>query len=338
MFMGLKMNRIVKDSSIWGNSNAYLEVSNTNEIKIGIVRSQEYVKETDSYIYVVEALGNGRRVMMRCNLMSRFGDVYNYEEWTPRFNLVSTSEGDPEPWDYKVRAGEVVLVTMVDGGHMDGVILGSMKHPARKSKLKEGEYSYSCQYNGIETTIDKDGAWKITFKGIPTNEKDLYKDTKNGIKEAEYDKELMGTFIGIDKDGSIELNDFNSSELQKINIDKKEGKINIVSGSVSLVIDKKANSVKVNSETTNIESSKSVTVKTADFLVNANKTTKIKSPKIAIGYNGTELIDSIIQLVDAVGSLIINAPNGPCSPFKTASTWSQIESIKSKLNSIKGSL
>ena len=332
------MTDIVNDSSLWVEHNSFIQNSNNNEVKVGIVRSQEYIEKTDSYIYTVEALGKGRRVLMKCRLMSRFGDVYNYEEWTPRFNKINTTENDPEPWDYKVRTGEVVIVVMLDGSHTDGVILGSLRHPARKSKLKENEYSYGSQYNGIETTIDKDGAWKLTFKGIPKNEKDLYSSTKDGIKEAEYDEKIMGSFLEINKEGSIEFNDFDSSEQQKITINKKEGKISIISGSISLIIDKKAKSINISNEVTNIESSKSVTVKTADFLVNANKTTKIKSPKIAIGYNGTELIDSIIQLVDAIGSLIINAPNGPCSPFKTASTWSQIESIKSKLNSIKGSL
>ena len=332
------MNNIINDSSFWVDPDSFLQVSNTNEVKIGLVRSQEYIEKTDSYIYTVEALGNGRRVMMRCRLMSRFGDVYNYEEWTPRFNKVSTSKGDSEPWDYKVRTGEVVMVVMIDGGHIEGVILGSLKHPARKSTLKKDEYSYGSQYNGLETTIDKDGAWKVTFKGIPTNEKDLYKDTKNGINEAEYDEKLMGTFIGIDKEGSIELNDFDKEEKQSIQINKKEGKVNIKSGTVSLIIDKKEKSIKIVNEITSIESKKSFKLKTEECELNATKSIKIKSAKIAIGGDGTELIDSLIKIVDAMGKLIINSPQGPCSPFNSAPTWSEIESIKSKLSSIKGSL
>ena len=331
------MTKIVSDSALWVNPDSFLQVKNTNEIKLGLVRAQVYIEETDSYIYNVEAIGNGRRFLMRCRLMSRFGDVYNYEEWTPRFNDVTAPKGDPEPWDYKVRTGEVVIVMALDGGNTEGVILGSVKHPARKSNLKKGELSYNCQYNGIETTIDKDGAWKVTFKGIPTNEKDLYKDTKNGIKEAKYDEKLMGTFIGIDKDGSIELSDFDK-EKQSILINKKEGKINITSGSVTLIIDKKEKSIKIANEITSIESKKSFKLKTEECELDATKSMKIKSAKIAIGGDGTELIDSLIKIVDAMGKLIINSPQGPCSPFNSAPTWSEIESIKSKLNSIKGSL
>lgn len=332
------MTRIIDDSSLWPNQNSFLNITNTHEIKMGLVRAQEYIEKTDSYIYIVEALGNGRRVMMRCRLMSRFGDVYNYEEWTPRFNKVTSSKDDPEPWDYKVRVGEVVMVVAIDGGHSEGVILGSLKHPARKSKLKKEEYSYNSQYNGIETTIDKDGAWKVTFKGIPKNEKDLYKDTKNGIKEAEYDEKLMGTFIGIDKEGSIEFNDFDTEEKQNIQINKKEGKINIKSGTISLILDKKEKSIKISNEITEIESKKNFKLKTEELSFDASKSVKIKSAKIAIGGDGTELIDSLLKIVDAIGKLIINSPQGPCAPFNSAPTWSEIESIKSKLSSIKGSL
>ena len=86
------MTDIVNDSSLWVEHNSFIQNSNNNEVKVGIVRSQEYIEKTDSYIYTVEALGKGRRVLMKCRLMSRFGDVYNYEEWTPRFNKINTKE------------------------------------------------------------------------------------------------------------------------------------------------------------------------------------------------------------------------------------------------------
>jgi hypothetical protein len=332
------MTYIIQDSSVWPDLGSSLQDKHTETIKIGLVREQLYLEEADTYFYMVEALSQGKRLMMRCRVASRFGDVYNYEEWTPRFNKVTAPKGDPEPWGYKVRTGEVVIVAAIDGLHTDGIILGSVKHPARKGTLKEKEYSYGCQYNGLETTIDKDGAWKVTFKGIPTNEKDLYKDTKNGIKEAKYDEKLMGTFIGIDKDGSIELSDFSKEDKQSLLINKKDGKINVTSGTVTLVIDKKEKSIKISNEITTIESKKSFKVKTEECELDASKTVKIKSAKIAIGGDGTELIDSLIKLIDAAGKLIINSPQGPCSPFNSAPTWSEIESIKSKLSGIKGSL
>jgi len=331
------MTGIVNDSSIWLNPESFLTITNCNEVKIGIVRFQEYEEKTDSFFYVVEALGKGRRVMMRCRQMSKFGDIFNYEEWTPRFTDTNTSF-TTEAWNYKTRVGEVVIVAMIDGGHTDGVILGSLKHPGRTHKLKAGEYSYSSSYNGVETTIDKDGAWKLTFNGIPTNEQQLYAPNQGQLPSPIYDTATAGSFIGLDKEGSIDVNDSSATDPQSIKIDKKNGKISIVSGSISLVLDKKSKAVEISSKDTKIESSNSVSVKTSEFLVDSSKSAVIKSSKIAIGYGGVELIDSLIKIVDALGKLVINSPNGPCSPFQTAPTWSEVLAIKTKLNSIKGSL
>ena len=64
----------------------------------------------------------------------------------------------------------------------------------------------------------------------------------------------------------------------------------------------------------------------------------LKSPKIAIGTDGTELLDQLVQLIDAIGTQTIITPVGPASPVSASPQWAQVTAIQQKINGIKGSL
>lgn len=331
------MDNIVKDSSIW----KYDKISSTQpysgEIKIGIVREEVYDDNTDSFFYRVEATAKGKAFLMLCRQMSKFGDIYNYEEWNFRDQVLSTPV--TLPTKYTNRVGEVVIVAPIDGNTIDGVILGTLKHPGRKTQIKSKKMAYASEFNGLKTTIDDDGAYKVIFQGKSiTNSVLSTLVPGTPIPPAKFDPSISNSFLSMDKTGSLELNDASIALPQSIKVDKPNGKLIITSGKVTITIDKASQKIDTVCIDKSISATKSFTVSTADFSIDAKKSVKIKSPQIAIGFGGTELLDTITKLIDAIGTVVVNSPVGACSPIATAPTWPQVILLKTKLMVIKGSL
>jgi len=331
------MDYIVQDSSIYKSSSATVGTG-YGEIRIGIIREEIYDADSNTFHYLVEIQRKGRRTVMSCRRMVRFGDPYNYEEWNMRPN--KDVGKIPLPNNYRTRLGEVVVVAPIDGNYSDGVILGSMRHPAHKPKTISKEISYSSEFNGLETTIDKEGAYKVKFQGTPISATKAEK-LPNGsiIPPAAYNPAITGSYFTFEKDGSYEVSDANLKQPQKIKIDKPGGKFTITSGAVVIEIDKNSKKITTKCADYELNAEKSFKVKTGDSgEIETSKTIKIKSAKIAIGSGSVELLDTLIKLVDALGTLIVNSPVGPCSPLQAAPTWSQVVELKTKISSIKGSL
>lgn len=325
---------IIRDSSIYGSYTENLTPIGA-DVRIGIVRAAKYEAEFDTIVYTVEVQHLGVRYVLNCRTMVKFGDVYNYEEWGLRTWDYKTK--DPLPRSYANRVGEIVAVMHINGSPNDGLIVGALRHPAHKSKIKSG-IAYASEFNGLETTISDAGAYKIKFQGTPTtvsNLKSISGDKK--LPEPKYDEKIAGSYFAFDAKGSYEVSD-GAEKPQSIKIDKEAKTLTIKSGEITLTLKKDDKSVSLKSSMLTIETDKSATIKSPEFSVEASKSVKIKGAKVAIGSSGVELIDSVIKLVDAIGTLVVNSPVGPCSPAKSAPTWAQVEAIKSKLSSIKGSL
>ena len=92
------------------------------------------------------------------------------------------------------------------------MIIGTLKHPSRSNLLsKEAGIHLEGEFNGIRWNIDKEGAFNFIFKGA-TDNKGKPKDSK-----------AAGSFIKVEKDGSIEVGDADiDSDLGKGNM-KKDG-------------------------------------------------------------------------------------------------------------------
>jgi hypothetical protein len=109
--------------------------------------------------------------------------------------------------------GAIVMLLCINGIEDRGVIIGSLKHPGRKTRLdKEAGLHLEGEYNGLNWKIDKDGALAVTFRSA-TDSKGKASDEKSG-----------GSNFKIEKDGSIELNDNNK---EKIRIDKTNKTVTI---------------------------------------------------------------------------------------------------------------
>lgn len=327
---------MIRDSSLYSktpdrNLNRFY-----GDISVGIVRDIEYDPNMDIVSYLVEVTHSGVSYLLSCRMMTKFGDVYNYEEFGLRnLNIPKISK---TPTTYASRIGEIVVVAHIGGNPNDGVIIGSMRHPGRKLQLTDKSIAYVSEFNGLKTTIDQDGAYKVLFQGTPTTVATLKSAALNNqIPEVKYDPISAGSYLTFDKTGGFEINDAHSKP-QSIKIDKSGGRITLMSGGVTVILSKGDGSVEINSKTLNLQPNNKFMLSTKNATIEASAEIKMKSAKIAIGSGSVELLDSIIKLVDAIGALVVSSPVGPCSPVKSAPTWAQLEQIKSKLSSIKGSL
>ena len=332
---------IVKDSSIWQTRQvAEIHRRRDTSIHVGIVKDIVFVDNDNINIqYVVEIYNNSSQMPIRCITSTRFGGAYNYEEYVLRREQ---SEGvdDMHRASYSVRTGDVVLVAFLGGHSYEGVILGHLQHPSRDSKIKkEDEIVYISEFNGIEKKINYKGEYRTTFKGIQTNI-DYLKEATDGSKIPlpEYDENIAGSYYEFDKTGSWHVTDAAQEKKQSIKIDKQKGEIFIRSGDISIKIEKNNEKITTTCKHIEINSKNKVDVNTEDFNVVAEKTAKIKSKKIAIGTDGTELLDKITKLIDAISTLQAISPVGPCTPLNSSPTWPQVAKIKSAIQSIKGKL
>jgi hypothetical protein len=269
--------------------------------------------------------------------MAKFGHPYHYESFSLHKNETTPTLLPVD--SYAARSGEIVVVAELPNA--EGIIIGCLKHPSRKSQLSE-DSTYLSSFNGLKKEIKTDGSYKVTFNGafLPTVKLQLKAPIMlPTLPEAAIHNPLVaGSYYSFEKDGSFEVSDAAKVLPQSIKIDKTGGTTKITSGLVTINIDKKTQKIQVACIDADISAKKSFKVSSAQVEISGLTGVKIKGAKIAIGFGGVELIDSIVKLIDAIGLLVVPHHLGPCSPITGSPTWIQVELIKAKLTLIKGSL
>jgi hypothetical protein len=235
----------VKDSSIWFQTSSLKMINNLdNRLYIGIVREAHNDANTKELRYIVEIHHKNDIILSNCRMLRRWGGVYNYEDYIMHgYNHNSTSNNQN---GVAAVPGDVVLVSQLGGQGREGIILGAMTHVARKNSLdtKDGP-QYRSEFNGIETSINKDGEWILTFKGQPTNLSKLDQTPSEPVPAPEYDTDVGTSYMKWDKTGSFTLSDeaTDGDKIQRLFIDKKNGTIDIDSGKINLQFIKKDQAV-----------------------------------------------------------------------------------------------
>jgi hypothetical protein len=330
------MDYIVKDSTAHRNSNA-LEIFDRNDcgIKMGIVR-EIYQSSTSEIKYIVEVQYSRQTMPVVCSLMTRWGGVQNFEEYSlrPYHGSAATDAIGGVEQSMETRVGDVVIIACMQGNYREGVILGGLRHPGRKSKIPKTDLAYISQFNGIETTITKSGGYKITNKGVINTPLDLALPGAPIMPELN-NPLVAGSYFELGDDGSFTVND-NANQIVKI--DKTSKQISIKSGTCELTLDLVGNKISTSSTNLELKSDLKTDITTTSLNMEAKLTAKLKAKQVAIGNDSFELIDGLVKLIDAIGTLVVISPNGPCNPIQGAATWSQIVAIKQQLNLLKGSL
>lgn len=273
----------VKDSTLWFKKGTLQVAKNTDsKLYIGVVRSSFNVKSTGELRYVVEVRSKNDVVMTTCRMLRRFGGVYNYEDYVLQdynFNAGGNSQNGSE-----AKAGDVVLIGKFGGQGREGVILGGLSHPAKRDFLKTSDGpQYKSEFNGVETHINKEGEYVLTFRGIQTNISALKDAPDKPVPAPKYDEEVGTSFFKLDKTGSIHLNDNAKEDLQKLFINKPDGTVELISGKVSLKFSKGPESVELKTKTTDIDSTDSIDIRTKATTLNSSDTIDVttKSTKWA---------------------------------------------------------
>lgn len=274
----------VKDSSIWVKPSTLRATQDQdNKLLIGIVREVRNVKDTNELRYMVEVYHKSDTMIISCRMMRQFGGVYNYEDYVMRgynYNDASNNQNGT-----LALAGDIVLVGHIGGNSREGIILGSMTHPARKSFLDSTKGpQYKSEFNGIETSINEDGEWTLTFKGQPTNLDKLTETPSKPVPEPEYDTDVGTSYMKWDKEGGFTVSDeaTDGDKIQKLHIDKKNGTIDIFSGKINLNFKKDGQKVSLKNKDTTIESEDIVTTKTKKVKDEASEEVRVKTPLFVI--------------------------------------------------------
>jgi hypothetical protein len=126
-----------------------------------------------------------------CISADSFGSVADFFEFRYRKNEKKDSKDKGNPIKQN---GALVMMLCLDGSAEKGVILGGMRHPSRKEHLtKDKGLHMHGEYNGLNFEVNKQGAFKVTFKGPKDN-------------DGKYiNEEAGGTFLKIDEKGSVEI-------------------------------------------------------------------------------------------------------------------------------------
>lgn len=243
------------------------EVFNNSNLKYGIIvdcfdidDDKNITKLAPEYnVMVIEQKqqeGVEPKLYTHCISIDGFGGVSDFFEH--KLRPVNKKEGKEEAKldiDFSKQFGNIVLILCLDGSTDKGIIVKSLPHPGRKTNLtKENGLHMEGEYNGLNWKVDKDGALTVTFKSATDNE------------GKPIDEKTGGTFVNIDKTGSVDINtnDGTNIKLDKANKD---------------IIANAGNNVTIKSvKDTTIEATGKATIKsTADLIMDSGASAKISS-------------------------------------------------------------
>jgi len=271
-----------------------------------------------------------------CVTIQSFGGIGDFFEFKLRASSKAQDTYKKGTLNSLPNDGSLVTILCLDGNAEKGIIVGSIAHPSRKTKLTKvaGQHAEG-EYNGINWQINKEGEFQVTFKS-KTDNKGIPQDSKSG-----------GTYFKIDKTGSVAIND---AVGDSISIDKPNQTVNINAAkniSVTAKENISLNSVKNTSISCadllasasgaagiNVGKDLTATIKSAltckaqsitlqsDSLLNLQGSTitvkgeqvAIKGTKIELGEGATPAVTSMTQFLGFAGPIpVVSTALGPFS-------------------------
>lgn len=246
-----------------------------------------------------------------CPAAELFGGISDFFEFRYRKQTKTDKKGNEKT--FNLQNGSQVLIACLNGSSEKAVIIGALKHPKRKSKLtKDAGHSMAGEFNGISVNVDKNGALSIGFKGA------------TDIEGKPLDEKVGGSFLKIEKDGSIAISDGNK---ELIRLDKTKKTISVQSekemslsteDSLNLSSKKDTNqsmakwsvkatgSVSMSGEKFDINSKGDFTIKASSFSIDSEGSVKVKGQQVDIK-GSTVMIGEKVMLGGASAQPAINA-------------------------------
>ena len=328
----------VKDSSIWQRASDKDAIYRKNPfLMVGIVKRVYRNSDTSEIIYLTEVRSTNDAIEVNAKMMRRFGGAYIYEDVV--YHGYNVNDLPDTTQDFAAKAGDVVIVAFLNGESREAIILGGVMHPARTSTLPINlGPQYEAEFNGVNTTINSNGEYIVTFRGIPTNAALLNNAPSKEIAPPTYDTTVGSSFMKFDKTGSFEVNDNSAQNPQNFRIDKAKGTIQVNSGAISLTMNKGSQLTTLVSKDLTGTISDAINWSTTKYTLTASKSISLNSPKIAFGKNSIELLDQLSKLIDTLGLVQVISPVGVCTPLNATPQWSGVQSIQANIKEITGSL
>jgi hypothetical protein len=276
-------------------------------------------------------------IYKNCINVEAFGGKADFFEYKmrPVDNAVQNNQKAVLDINFKEQHGNMVLLLCLDGSTDKGVIIKSITHKGRKTKLtKEAGLHLEGEYNGLNWKIDKEGALTVTFKSKTNNE---------GIPQ---DKQAGGTHIQIDKTGQVDINTgLKDAEETYIRMDKKNKDVGLKAGNnIGLTAKKDVGinaegnvnisskaSVAINAEGTanftaksaiTVDGGSALTLKGGNVTLNGEngvtiegQKTSINTSKIYLGQGGTPALLQTTQFIGVgnFGAPVVSQAIGPFS-------------------------
>mgnify|MGYP000858669474 CR=1 FL=1 len=208
--------------------NTFADTNLKQGIVIKVYEIDDKLNKTKKFpeydVLVVEQKQNSTQepiIYKHCIAIDKFGGIADYFEFKVR--AVDGRKEDskaPLDIDFENQFGNMVLVLCQDGSTDKGVIVNSVPHPGRKTKLdKDAGVHLEGEYNGLNWQINKDGEFTITFK------------SKTNVKGEPQDETAGGTHLKIDKKGSVDINaNLEGDEETYIRMDKENKDLGLKAG------------------------------------------------------------------------------------------------------------
>ncbi len=119
--------------------------------------------EYDVEIYVSTATSRTQRTYHNVRVGSLFGGGADYLRWTPRLKEVD------DKGNTKIGTGSMVLMVCLDSFYQTGIIIGGLPNgEGNVDSLEADGHNFRFEFNGINASVDKDGAFTLIRKG-PTS-------------------------------------------------------------------------------------------------------------------------------------------------------------------------
>jgi hypothetical protein len=324
---------IVSDSSMVSQFDSMYEaarpIESVSGLMVGVVTSKTNALDEDHMMYVVECQVDGKQLPIACKVLSRFGGVYNYEEYNLRpWNALDVSDlPNPIAADsLEYRNGDVVVVGILGVDGRSGIILGGLKHYAREHKIPRDDIQYYSIFQGLETQIRDDGSYKVTFKGKPINEKLLeLPPIPTKAIDPIYNPIISGSYYGFDASGSFIATDASTLGPQMIKIFKDVASGSIILKSGQSVVEIGGNPALgqfgAKANTITLDALQAVNIGSKLNMNLQGTLLSIKGLQIAIGNDTVELVNALVELITELGQVIVNSPVGTCTPIATSPNW-----------------
>jgi phage gp45-like len=266
-----------------------------------------------------ENRGSAISTYKHCIAAKSLGSIADFFEMSYRKMEKNTTKSDIPTTSGQ--NGSIVLLLCLNGISDNGIIIGALDHPDRKTTLQDGNPYLQGEYNGVNIKVENDGSTSLTFRGATDNDGKIIDSSQGPTvmkieKDGSYQVNHKTVTQRFDKKGTVDLTaDDNISNVTKkgFNITASENIAMKATKNISLdckdLLTSASGNATLNCSKLQISADTEISVKGAQFKVEAQAMANIKATTITLegmvalgGAGGQPLLMMNAQLL-GIGNL-----------------------------------